>query len=333
MQEFRAPRLLTNPHVQSVLASASLRRWLIRKRAKFLLQNARSIILDCGDNVRLQGFYSKHERSRLCEARPLAILIHGWEGCADSLYILSAGSALYARGYDVFRLNLRDHGDTHHLNQGLFHSCRIDEAIGAVKAIQSLTPGRQTCLAGFSLGGNFALRIAARAGGAGIELVKAVAVCPVLSPARTLFAMEQRGSYIYHGYFLRRWLKSLGKKHRLFPEIYDLEGIRINKTLRNLTEYLVQAHTDYPDLDSYLNDYSIVGDTLKDLQVSAHLLLSADDPVIPVDDIANLARPETLSITVTNHGGHCAFLDSYTLSSWMDGVLIALFDEATNNTG
>lgn len=331
LQEFHAPSLLTNPHVQSILASVSFRRRLVTKRAKKFLQQARSIILDCSDNVQLQGFYSEHENSTYSEARPLAILIHGWEGSADSLYILSTGATLYERGYDVFRLNLRDHGDTHHLNEGLFHSCRIEEAVGAIKAIQLRVPGRQTCLAGFSLGGNFALRIAVRANDAGIELAKAIAICPVLNPASTLMIMEQRGRSIYHNYFLQRWLISLGKKHRLFPDAYNLEMIRANKTLRSLTEYLVLAHTGYTDLESYLNGYSIIGDALQDLSVNSHLLLSADDPVIPIEDITNLARPEALSILVTRRGGHCAFLDNYSLTSWMDGVIAGLFDEATNN--
>ena len=34
--------------------------------------------------------------------------------------------------YDVARLNLRDHGDSHHLNDEIFHSCRIAEVVGAV---------------------------------------------------------------------------------------------------------------------------------------------------------------------------------------------------------
>ena len=35
------------------------------------------------------------------------------------------------QGFDVFRLNLRDHGTSHHLNPELFHSNRISEVVGA----------------------------------------------------------------------------------------------------------------------------------------------------------------------------------------------------------
>ena len=60
----------------------------------------------------------------------------------------------------MFRLNFRDHGDTHHLNRDLFHSCRIDEVVGAVRAVRRAFATDPVAVAGFSLGGNFALRVA-----------------------------------------------------------------------------------------------------------------------------------------------------------------------------
>ena len=45
-------------------------------------------------------------------------------------------SCCSTRGFDVVRLNLRDHGETHHLNRDLFHSCRLPEVVGAVRALQ-----------------------------------------------------------------------------------------------------------------------------------------------------------------------------------------------------
>ena len=60
------------------------------------------------------------------------MLFHGWEGSVDSTYVLQTGSRLLADGWDVFRLNFRDHGDSHRLNEALFHSCRIDEVVHAL---------------------------------------------------------------------------------------------------------------------------------------------------------------------------------------------------------
>ena len=92
------------------------------------------------------------------------MLLHGWEGSADSLYVLSLAQQLFEQGFSVVRLNLRDHGETHHLNRELFHSCRLPEVVGAVGGAAALyLGGRPLQLVGFSLGGNFMLRVAAQA--------------------------------------------------------------------------------------------------------------------------------------------------------------------------
>jgi len=83
--------------------------------------------------VRLQSFVSSPPRAL---GNPPVVLLHGWEGSAESLYVLSLAQLLFARHVEVVRLNLRDHGATHHLNRELFHSCRLPEVIGAVAALQ-----------------------------------------------------------------------------------------------------------------------------------------------------------------------------------------------------
>ena len=166
--DYQPPRLLRNPHLQSVLASSGVRRLLFRRRLSRLERGANEHVLDCGDGVRLLGLHTPQRT--LDRARGLVVLLHGWEGSVQSSYLLHTGSRLLAEGYDVFRLNFRDHGDTHHLNPELFHSCRIDEVVGAVGAVAKMFPDLPLGIAGFSLGGNFALRVALRAPDAGIPL-------------------------------------------------------------------------------------------------------------------------------------------------------------------
>src|SRR5690606_30115491 len=156
--DFDPPRMLRHAHVQSVLGSWAVREWVARRRAAALLAASGAEILDCGD-ARLLGFYSR------CAGRSkgLVVLLHGWEGSAASQYMLSAGALAHRAGYDVFRLNFRDHGRTQALNEGLFHSCRLDEVVAAVGEAAALHPAPRLLLVGYSLGGNFALRVAARA--------------------------------------------------------------------------------------------------------------------------------------------------------------------------
>jgi uncharacterized protein len=321
---FKAPFGLRHRHVQSLLAGWPLRRRLLRVRSPAVLAASRTEVLDCGGGVQLLGHYSAQPDA----SRGLAILLHGWEGSADASYVVSVGTQLYDAGFEVFRLNFRDHGETFELNRELFHSCRIDEVVGATARVMALHPARRTFLVGHSLGGNFALRVAARAPAAGLALTKVVAICPVLRPHSTMRALEE-GLWIYREYFLRRWRRSLLAKAACFPDLYDFGDLRRLPTLTATTAFFVTRYTSFPDIDAYLQGYAITGDVLRGLEVPARLIAAADDPVIPVADLADLAAGPKLSIEVYPRGGHCAFLESYGLRSWLDRAVLAELDAAT----
>jgi hypothetical protein len=306
------------------LAGWSWRQRWLRRRAAGLLGAARDEIVDCGSGVRLLGHYS----AQTGESRGLAILLHGWEGSAAASYVVSMGGLLFEAGFAVFRLNFRDHGDTFALNPELFHSCRIDEVVGALAAITARHPAGRTFVVGHSLGGNFALRAAARAPAAGIALTKVVAVCPVLRPASTMRALEE-GLWVYRHYFLRRWRRSLLAKAACFPELYDFGDLRRFRTLTATTEFFATRYASFPDLDAYLSGYAITGDALARLTVPARLIAAADDPVIPIEDLEDLAVTPALTIDVMPRGGHCAFLEDYRLLSWLDRAVLAEIEQSS----
>ena len=316
--DFRPSWWLRSPHVQSMLASSSLRRALRGKRARRLERDAEWVTLDCGSGVRLAGCHTAQHIAQ--RSRGLVVLFHGWEGSTRSTYVLQNGARLLEEGWDVFRLNFRDHGDTHALNPGIFHSCRIDEVVGALRAVQRLYPARATALIGFSLGGNFALRAALRAPDAGIDLARVIAVCPVIDPHAGLFQLEH-APRIYHDYFMWKWRRSLKAKQRAFAdaELFTRDDLR--GTLRTLTEALVLKHTDFGSLDKYLDGYSVAGDALAALRVPTSILATCDDPVCPASDLATMTLPACVEVTVTARGGHCGFIRDRHLGSWAEDYI------------
>lgn len=316
--DYRPPRLLRNAHVQSVLASSGVRRLLFAKRRAALEHGATRHVLDCGDGVRLLGYHTAQRA--VARTRGLVVLLHGWEGSVASSYLLHTGARLLAEGFDVFRLNFRDHGDTHHLNAGLFHSCLIDEVVGAVGAIARQHPSLPLAVAGFSLGGNFALRIALRAPAAGIDLKYALAVCPAISPRDAMNAIET-APWFYEAYFLRKWRRSLGLKQRAFPgqTMFDPADMRGN--LRELTRSLVLRHTDFATLEDYFDGYSIAGNRLAGLTVPTSLLTAADDPIIPVAHFRELELPPIAELDIAPGGGHCGFIRDLSLNSWTEDYI------------
>lgn len=315
--EFLPPAWIANRHLQSILPSLPFRRPAIERRAAPMRAASRPMLLDCGDGVRLMGLHAAPPAGAATAPPRLAVLLHGWEGSADSLYVLSVAQLLHERGLDVVRLNLRDHGGTHALNRELFHSCRLPEVLGAVVALQARFPGHRLMLAGFSLGGNFCLRVGARASEAGLAIARIVAVCPVLDPATTLDALE-RGPAVYHRYFLHKWRRSLHLKQEAWPGVYDFGDMIGDRSLRSMTERMVLKYTDYPDLASYLAGYAVTGPVLESLAAPARLITAEDDPMIHAVDLGRVARPESLELTVTPRGGHCGYMDALRGPSWID---------------
>jgi uncharacterized protein len=320
-EDFRPPRWLRNPHLQSMLASTVARRGAIVRRSAPLVAAQKEMLLDCGAGVRLQCFLSSPPNSN---GRP-AVILHGWEGSAESLYILSLAQQLFERGFEVLRLNLLDHGETHHLNRDLFHSCRLSDVIGALRAVQELFPERPLRLAGFSLGGNFMLRAAAKAGEAGLNIAKVVAVSPVLDPGETLLALEQSFPG-YQLYFVRKWVRSLIKKQTVWPQVYDFREIGRMASLRRMTAELVRRFTEFPTLEDYLDGYSIMDGRLAQLAVPARIITALDDPIIPAHSLQRLARAGPLQLTVTRHGGHCGFLERLSGPTWVERQIVAEFE-------
>ncbi|MDW8478775.1 MAG: alpha/beta fold hydrolase [Xanthomonadales bacterium] len=192
--------------------------------------------------------------------------------------------------------------NSHHLNPELFHSCRLEEVVEAFRWIAAQYAERPLFAVGFSLGGNFALRVALRAPAAGLPLAGVCAVCPVIDPAHGLAAIE-RAPRFYEQYFLAKWRASLRRKRALFPERYRFDDRALRRGLRDLTAWLVAEYTEYPSLAAYLDGYSVAGERLAGLEVPVRILTSADDPVIPVEDFRRLALPDSARLTVLSGGG------------------------------
>jgi predicted alpha/beta-fold hydrolase len=324
---FEPPVWLRNRHLQSVLPSLPLRRPAAERAAAGLVAASRPLLLDCGDDVRLLGLHATQEDLGRPSSSRLLVLHHGWEGSAESLYILSLGQAALDAGFDVLRLNLRDHGPTHHLNRDLFHSCRIGEVVGAVQRIQQLNPGHALYLAGFSLGGNFALRVGARARQAGLSIRKIVAVCPVLDPAVTLEALEH-GPALYREYFMLKWRRSLAKKQAAWPGEYDFSELVRERSLTGMTARMVEQYTGFPDLKSYLHGYAITGDALATLEAESRIITAMDDPMILPGELRQLHRTPALTISLSRYGGHCGFVDRLRGSTWIDREILAELQRA-----
>ncbi|MET3654690.1 YheT family hydrolase [Dyella japonica] len=323
-KDFLPPWPLRSGHIQTMLSSSGVRRLLLPKAAQTVLQNSQPMVVNGGDGVRLTGAYTM--QTAQSQSRGLAVLFHGWEGSVDSTYVLQTGSRLLADGWDVFRLNFRDHGDSHHLNEALFHSCRIDEVLYALSDIAQRFPSRPMALAGFSLGGNFALRAAMQAPAAGLPLSYALAVCPIIDPGEGLFSLEAQAPWFYQAYFMHKWRRSLQAKQAAFPQHQYFELAELKQNLRGLTASLVARHTDFGSLEAYLDGYSVAGRALEGMHVPCTILTARDDPVIPVAAFEKLDLPANVELDISPYGGHCGYIRGWDMTSFTDDYIAARFN-------
>ncbi|KLD73485.1 alpha/beta hydrolase, partial [Xanthomonas hyacinthi DSM 19077] len=212
------------------------------------------------------------------------------------------------------------------LNEALFHSCRIDEVVTALGEIARMFPAKTIGVAGFSLGGNFALRAAMLAPSQGVPLDYVLAVCPIVDPAEGLFSLEKEAPWIYHAYFMQKWRRSLRLKQEAFPQQTYFELNELKQNMRELTASLVLRHTDFGSLEAYLDGYSIAGDRLMNMHVPATILTSSDDPVIPIGAFHALRLPPNIELDIASYGGHCGFIRDFSMTSFTDDYIAARFN-------
>ncbi len=308
--KFNPKPWVRNPHLQTIIASLRFR----NMRKQSIIYHSREIIVEGNDGVRLLGY---HARQTFRASKGLIIFIHGWEGSAASAYVVSAAHYFFSRGYDVFRLNLRDHGASHHLNEGLFHGARLEETFAAVENIAKLRPGLPCYLVGYSLGGNFALRIAAKHGEAAKDFLKRVfAVSPVVDPYKSTAALD-RNFFLYRSYFLRKWQRSLRRKQSFFGR-YEFSRLLGLQSCLAMTEVLVDAYTEFKDLTDYFGRYTLNRSWFANLSLPVTVIAAADDPLIDPADFVQFEDLPHLTLAIERYGGHCGFLSDLTFRCWAE---------------
>ena len=320
ISQFRVPGYLRNAHLQTVLNSQGPRKWRARRILGRL--DSQSLVLVAEDGTRL---LAELDRAHGAVSTALVVLVHGWEGSSRSSYLVTTAAGLLAQGYDVLRINLRDHGDSHHLNPELFNSTRSPEVASALQGFIDERDYQRLFLVGFSLGGSFVLRIAADRG-AELGVSACVAICPPTDPARAMDALNN-GFFVYENYFFRRWRDSLRRKLDCFPELDYAHDLARARTLDDLNRLLIPRHTIYDRVEDYFAAYALVGERLSTLVSPAYLIAAQDDPIIPVDDLARIEPIELLQIETCRFGGHCGFLQNLAAHSWAEDRILQILQQ------
>jgi hypothetical protein len=282
-----------------------------------------------GQRVRLLGYYGRSLSPTY--RRGLVLLLHGWNGCSHSEYNQLLGDALLRAGYDIFQLNLRDHGpglhvDPYALNVGMFHGALIDEVVAATEQIAALSSDAPFFIVGASMGGSFAVRLALRQATANFRnLCHVIAICPALNPERAVQAIDRNP--IYRNYFRRKWLTSLLSKERYFPDVYDVAPLLKIERIHEMTEWWAPRYTGYESAQDYYAHYTVYPQDFDGLEMPTTIITAADDPVIPALDFYALPQHPQLDVRIYPTGGHVGFVDVFPVRHYLPQIVRSIIEQ------
>lgn len=291
----------TNGHLQTLYAWAKPRRFPS-------LPAPAERYFDVAADARVLAHCHWHDRP---QDHPTLLLLHGLEGSSRAHYMGGISDKAWAAGWNVVRLNQRNCGNTEHLSRGLYHSGLTHDPLFVMRELIDVDGIRSLAIAGYSLGGNLALKLAGELGDTAPPELKAVcAVSPTMDLAVCVRALERRSNLAYEWNFVRNLKARMRRKASLFPDQYSIDPLKRVWTVRQFDEVYTAPHHGFRDATDYYQRASAMR-VIDRIRVPALILTAEDDPFVPTGpfrDPAATGNPY-LHVVITRHGGHCAFVE------------------------
>ncbi len=241
---------------------------------------------------------------------PTVLLLHGLNASSEAHYMRGIAAKAFERGMNVVRLNQRNCGGTEHLARGLFHSGLTADARHVVQELVEVDGITRVAIAGYSLGGNLALKLAGDYGpDAPRELIGVAAVSPILEISPCVRALERRGNWLYEWNFVKELKARMRRKNRAWPGTFDLTKLARVRTVREFDDAFTAPHFGFRDAEDYYHRASAAR-VVDRIRVPALVITAEDDPFVPAAPFREPAIRNNRFITtvVSEHGGHCGFV-------------------------
>jgi len=245
------------------------------------------------------------------QAAPALLLVHGLEGSSEAGYMLTTAALALARGWHAVRMNVRGCGESEARCATLYNSGKSGDVAQALAWLGSRPLVTGVALAGFSMGGNLALKCAGELGDQLGPLRAVAAVSPCLDLAACADALHRKVNYFYERRFLESLKQRLHRHAARYPGRYPLERLEGMRSVREFDDVITAPFTGYRDADDYYQRASAAR-VLDRIRVPTLVLHAEDDPFIVVTppSRALMESNPAMEFVATPHGGHCAFINA-----------------------
>ena len=304
MNDFRPSEyrpLLTGGHTQTLYAWA-------RRRHFPNLPAPIERYFDVAPDARVLAHCHWHRKAA---DHPTLLLLHGLEGSSLTHYMYGISDKAWAAGWNVVRLNQRNCGGTERLSRGLYHSGLTHDPLYVIRDVIASDGIRAVAVAGYSLGGNLALKLAGELGTAAPPELKGVcAVSPTMDLGLCVEALERRSNVAYEWNFVRNLKARMRRKAAAFPGEYSRRALRRVWTVRQFDEAYTAPHHGFRDATDYYHRASAMR-VIDRVHVPALIITAADDPFVPTSPFLepSVTGNPKITVVITPHGGHCAYLE------------------------
>jgi hypothetical protein len=322
VSRFTPRRWLSNGHVMTVFA------WALPRRFP-ALPEAEARYFDVEPGTRVLGHcYWQPARA----GRPLLLALHGLEGSSAAHYMQGIAGKAFARGFNVILLNQRNCGGTEALCPGLYHSGLTADPAHVLQEVVATDGIERIVVAGYSLGGNLALKLAGEYGSAPPPQLRAVcAVSPVIELGRCVDALDRRSNIVYQLNFVRGLRARLRRKGRTHPGLFDMGRLAGVWTVRKFDDTYTAPFFGFAGATDYYHRASAMR-VVDRITVPSLIITAEDDPFVPVDQFRDpkVTSNPNITLIITKQGGHCAFVGPASGASdgyWAEDQIVAFAEQ------
>lgn len=314
---------LRNGHVMTLAA------WARRRAFPDLPPPEPTVVRVAADTqVLAQAYWQPDRASRLT-----MLALHGLEGSSSVHYMQGLAAKAWRRGWNAVLLNQRNCGGTEHLTPCLYHSGLTHDPREVMRQLRALHGLPAFAVAGYSLGGNLAVKLAGELGeGDDPPIVAAAGVCPTMELDACVRALERRANVPYHWNFVRNLRARMRRKATHWPEAFDLQPLGRIWSIRRFDDVYTAPHHGFGDAATYYRVASAmrVADRIR---IPTLVLAAADDPFVPSAqfDAPALGENPHVTVRIERHGGHCGFMAAPAHGSdgyWAEDVVMEFFSRA-----